>query len=267
MLLTALRQGAVVVRRAGWPTAGLVLLAALPDLIPTSGLPEGLQVLVFPVVGVLRTVLFLAVIRLLGAHRPEPVPPPPAIGDSGVRVVLHSVVAPVGDADRSVAIALRCAVALRRPALRLFGLSLLATLAAAALAFGLVVANGADASELDSRDPLLVVPPALLIALLIAFVAVADQRVALEGDPRVLLAAAHSVRIAGSSFGTVFGLILLSSASGTVGSLLPYGVDGLPYQLPRMVIGAVVQLYVVAALNEVYVAGPRADLLVDLPQT
>jgi len=263
MLLTAMRRGAVAVRRAGWSTAALVLLAALPDLIPTSGLAEGVQVLLFPVVGLLRTVVFLAIIRLLGAHRPEPVPPPPTVGDSGVRVVQMSVVAPVSDADRSVSIAIRHALLLGRPALRLFGLSLLATLAAAALAFGLVVANGTDATELDSRDPLLVVPPALLIALLLTFVAVADQRVALEGDPRVLLAAAHSVRIAGVAFGSVFGLVLLAAAAGTIGSLLPYGVDGLPYQLPRVVIGAVIQLYVVAALNEVYLAGPRADLQVE----
>ncbi|HVE63164.1 MAG TPA: hypothetical protein VNB94_05125 [Mycobacteriales bacterium] len=265
MLLTALRSGALAVRRAGWPTAGLVLVAALPDFIPTSGLPESLQVLLFPISGVLRTVLFLAVIRLLGAHRPEPVPPPPAVGDSGLRVVQRSIVTPVTEADRGVSVALRHAAALGRPALRLFGLSLLATLVAAALAFGLLVANGADASNLDSRDPLLVVPPALLIALLVAFVAVADQRVALEGDPRVLLAAAHSARIAGAAFGTVFGLVLIGAAPGTIGALLPYGVDGLIFQVPRVVLGAVVQLYVVAALNEVYLAGPRADLLVDVP--
>ncbi|HVE98723.1 MAG TPA: hypothetical protein VNA12_06035, partial [Mycobacteriales bacterium] len=90
--------------------------------------------------------------------------------------------------------------------------------------------------------------------------------VALEGDPRVLLAAAHATRIAGVAFGAVFALTLLATAPGAVGALLPHGTDGLPLQLVRVVVGAGVQLLAVAALTEVYVMGPRADLLVDTPR-
>lgn len=263
MLIEALRRGTAVVRRAGLPTALLALVAALPDLLPTADLPDTVQVGVFPVVGLLRTVLFLTVIRLLGAHRPEPVPPPPAVDASGVRTVTLSVVAPVGDDDGAVRVALRNAARLSRPALRLFGLSLLATIAAAALTLGLLAGSGTDAAELGSRDPVVVVPHALISALLIAFVVLADHRVALEGDPRVLLAAAHSVGIAGASFGTVFALTVLATVPGAAGALLPHGVDALPVQGARVLVGALIQLVVLAALNEVFVRGPRADLVVD----
>ncbi|HVE99445.1 MAG TPA: hypothetical protein VNA12_09725, partial [Mycobacteriales bacterium] len=177
MLLTALRRGASAVRRAGLPTALLALAAALPDLLPTAGVSDGAQVALFPVVGLLRTILVLAIIRLLAAHRAEPVPPPPAVDASGVRVVHASVVPPVGPADRAAGAALRNAARLGRAALRLFGLSLLATVTAAALTFGLLSARGTEVAELGSRDPLAIVPHALISALLVAFIALADQRV------------------------------------------------------------------------------------------
>ena len=262
-MLSALRGGADAVRRAGAPTALLALLAAAPDLLPTSGLNENVQLGIFPVVGLVRTILVLALIRSLAAHRADPIGPPPAVDASGVRVVSLSVVEPVGDPDRDVRIALRNAARLARPALRLFGLSLLATLAAAVVTFGMLSAGDTDVAELSSRAAVAVVPHGLISALLITFVALADQRVALEGDPRVLLAAAHAARIAGAMFGTVYGLTLLAAAPGVVGALLPHGVDGLPLQLVRVVVGAGIQLLVVAALNEVYVRGPRADIVVD----
>lgn len=263
MLFTAVRQGATAVRRAGWPAYAVALLAALPDLIPTTEDSAPITVALAPVVGLIRTVLFLGLIRVLAAHRDEPVPPPPAVDATGVRVVSSSVVAPVGEDDRQVRFALRRAMALGRPALRLFAISLLGALGAFALWAALCAAVGLEISDVGSRDPVAVVPLTLLTALLLSFIALADQRVALEGDPRVLLAAAHSVRIAGVAFAAVFTLVLVANTPSAVGSLLPHDVDALPWQGLRIVVGAWVQLLAVAALNEVYVAGPRADLVVD----
>jgi len=263
VLLPALRSGASAVRRAGWPAYAVALLAGLPDLIPSSALSAPVEVALFPVVGLARTILFLGLIRVLAAHRAEPVPPPPAVDASGVRTVTQSVVPPVGDEDRRLAIAMRRAALLGRPALRLFAITLLGSTSAALIALGLLGANGLDIEDIGSREPIAVLPVALLSALLLSFVAMADQRVALEGDPRVLLAAAHSVRIAMAAYASVYFLVLLAVSPGTVGALLPAGVDGLGYQVPRIVVGALVQLLVLGALNEVYVRGPRADLVVD----
>ena len=263
MLITAVRQGAGAVRRACWPAYAVALVAALPDLVPTSDDAAPITVALAPVVGLIRTVLFLGLIRLLAANRHEPVPPPPAVDATGVRVVSASVVEPVGDADRSVRFAMRRAMMLGRPALRLFALSLLGALGAFALWAALCSAAGLEIRDIGSRDPVAVVPLTLLTALLLSFVALADQRVALEGDPRVLLAAAHSTRIAGVAFAAVYTLVLVANAPSAVGSLLPHDVDALPWQGLRIVLGAWVQLLAVASLNEVYVAGPRADLVVD----
>ncbi|HVF20608.1 MAG TPA: hypothetical protein VNA14_10235 [Mycobacteriales bacterium] len=263
MLLTALRQGTTAVRRAGWPAYAVALLAALPDLVPTTEDSAPITVALAPIVGLVRTVLFLGLIRVLAAHRDEPVPPPPAVDASGVRVVSSSVVEPAGEDDRRVRFALRRAAMLGRPALRLFALSLLGAFGAFALWALLCAAAGLEIKDVGSRDPVAVVPLTLLTALLFSFIALADQRVALEGDARVLLAAAHSVRIAGVAFAAVFGLVLLASSPSAVGSLLPHDVGALPWQLLRIVGGAWVQLVALAALNEVYLAGPRADLVVD----
>lgn len=266
MLVPAVRRGASAVRRAGWPAYAVALVVGLPDLLPSSALAAPVEVAVFPVVGLLRTIAFLGLIRLLGANRDSPVPPPPAVDATGVRVVIKSVIPPVAEDDRSVRLAMQRAARLGRPALRLFALSLLAGAAAVAVWAGLVGASGIDLDEVGSRDAVGVVPIALLSALLLSFIAVADQRVALEGDPRVLLAAAHSVRIAGVTFAAIYALVLLAIAPGAIGALLPHGIDGLPWQVLRMVVGAGIQLVVLAALTEVYLAGPRADLLVDTPR-
>jgi hypothetical protein len=263
VLLTALRDGASAVRRAGWPAYAVALLCALPDLMPSTGAAAPVEVALFPIVGLIRTVVFLALIRVLGAHRTEPVPPPPAVDASGIRTVSLSIAPQTGEGDRRLRPALRSAVLLSRPALRLFGLSLLGTTAAIVIWVVIVSGSGLELDDIGSRDPVGVVPIALLSALLLSFVALADQRVALEGDPRVLLAAAHSVRIASVSFAAVYALVLLASAPGVAGALLPQGVDGLPWQLTRITLGAGLQLLVLAALNEIYLAGPRADVLVD----
>ncbi len=263
MLLTALRRGAFAVRRAGWPAYLVALLCALPDLVPSFESAAPVEVALFPVVGLIRTVVFLALIRVLGAHRAEPVPPPPAVDASGIRTVAVSVAPTVGEDDRRLRVALRSALQMSRPALRLFGLSLLGTTAAIVIWVVIISGSGLELDDIGSRDPVGVVPIALLSALLLSFVAVADQRVGLEGDPRVLLAAAHSVRIASVSFAAIYALVLLASTPGVAGALLPQGVDGLPWQLTRIVLGAALQLVVLGALNEIYIAGPRADVLVD----
>jgi hypothetical protein len=107
-------------------------------------------------------------------------------------------------------------------------------------------------------------------ALFMTFVFLATQRVALEGDNRVLVAAAHSVRIARMTYGP---LLLLTLAEPAVAAAGAFAVPGKHAPVARValvatvtvVVAAAVKVVVMAVANEVYVTGPRVDLPVADP--
>ena len=107
-----------------------------------------------------------------------------------------------------------------------------------------------------------VLPMGVLFA---TFVALAPQRVALEGDPRVLVAAAHSVRIARRSYGL---LLLLTVFEPLLDALSALALQGEHPPAGRIavvvavvvVVGSVASLVTAAVANELYLTGPRLEL-------
>jgi hypothetical protein len=194
------------------------------------------------------------------------VPPVPQVDEQGRRVLPPQRTGPpLADADRSPRVALRNAGLLWRPAISLVGLHLLVGLAAVMAAVALSGGRIVDYSPAAQR--LGVLP---LSALFTTFVVLAPQRVALEGDPRVLVAAAHSVRIARTAFGL---LLLLTAVEPLLDVLSALALPGEHPPVGRIaaVVGAVVVLGTAASLvttaiaNELYLTGPRLELAVDAP--
>lgn len=235
-------------RSAGWRALGLALLytPAVALGFTVAKLPA-LLVVAFAV----ENVATFAVVRLLGAHRPAGLP---QHADPSAR----RGVPEVGTADRSLVRATAHAVRLIRPALRLALVQMLVVFAALLI---VVALGGADlvANEEPTRHERLVVVAGSgpIVALLSAFIALTPQRIALEGDERVLIAVAHSVRIARTVFGTLLVLALgeplLAVAQAAFGG-------GVAVDIAAAVTYAVLQLVVVAARTEVYLAGPRLDV-------
>ncbi len=257
MLRAAVRGGLAAVRRAGLRGFGLALLTHLAPLPFLFLAPLATAGLIF------RTDLLLGLIRLLGAHRPEPLPELPQVEESGERIGRppHAV-APVGPDDRSARHALRMAVALLWPAIRLAGVQLLVMLTAL---LALVALSGGRAADLSETQQVLLVLP--LMALGATFLGVAGQRIALEGDPRVLVAAAHSLRVARFAYGP---LLLLNVVQPAIAGVALLVVDP-DHPTAAMVAGGgalfllsvLFQLAGTAAATEIYVAGPRLDVPAD----
>ena len=260
MLRTAFRDGLAAARAAGWRAYALALLGYVPVVAAqmTRNVVASLAALV------LQVVVALALIRLIGAARPVPIPPPPQVDEQGRRVLLAPRPGPaLSEDDRRIRVAVRHAFALWRPALTLTSLFLLAQYGALLTVLAL---SGGDALEYEPDVLLLAVLP--VSALFLAFLALAPQRVALEGETRVLVATAHSVRIARTAYGllllltvaepvvTGLGGLLLPDENPPVGQLLGIGAG-------TLVVVALVQVVVTAVANEVYLNGPRLELPVD----
>ena len=260
MLKESWRDALAAVRRAGW-RAALVGVGSYAPLVAAGavGHPYAL------VAGlVLHVVMLVALVRVLGASRPEPLPPLPEVDDQGRRVATPAKPGPpTTAADRSPFTAIRNAWRLLRPAVSLTGLVLLAQAGAAMLA---VVLSGGRLGDYGYAAQSAAVMP--LAALFMAFVALAIQRVALEGDPRVLVAAAHSVRIAKTTYGVLL-LLTLAEPLVLAGVVLASRGDDLPTSRVALVgvLGiaalSLAKILVAAVSNEVYLRGARLDLPLD----
>ncbi|HVF20900.1 MAG TPA: hypothetical protein VNA14_11760 [Mycobacteriales bacterium] len=260
MLATAFRNGLATARAAGWRGYALALLSYVPVVAAeASG-----NVAVAALTLVVQVVVVLALIRLLGAYRAEPVPPPAQVDEQGRRVLPPpNPGPPLGDADRRVGGALRNALRLGRPALAMSGLILLAQVAAV---FTIIALSGGKAVDYSATVLLLTALP--VSALFLAFILLAPQRIALEGETRVLVATAHSVRIARSAYGVLLLLTIVEPAVTSVGSLLVPDKDppiGLLVGVGSvtLLVAAVLQVVTTATANEVYLSGPRLDLPAD----
>jgi hypothetical protein len=255
VLRASTRLGLSAIRAAGWRGPLLAVVGYVPLVGLASVLPGAF------VVGLwLHVVVLVALARVLGAWRPAPLPEVPLTDDEGRRIVLPKKPGPpVTDADRSPVVALRNAFRLGRPALSLTGLFLLAGFAAGLAAVAL---SGGRIAEYSDNVQLAAVLP--MSALFTAFVVLATQRVALEGDPRVLVAAAHSVRISRTNFGVLLLLSVAEPAVAAAGTLAFPGDDVLrPGVAVTLAVAAAVKVLVTAIGNEVYLAGPRLELPVD----
>lgn len=234
MLTTAFRGGTAAVRRAGWRAALLALvvsaLTVLPELFALAALPVVL-------------LLNLALIRVLAAHRDTPVPE-------------HVT---VDDADRSPRTAVTRVGRMAFPAIRLALVNALLAISIGLLTLLLSGHAGDDLADLTTAEERqFAVGGGLLFALFSTFIAVAPQRIALEGDSRVLIALAHSVRIARAYFGSLLTLGLAEFA--IVG--LPFALldVGWPGAVAQAIVGTAVSLLLVATATEIYLAGPRLDV-------
>jgi hypothetical protein len=254
---TAFRDGLVAVRRAGWRAFGVALLSYVPVVLLGSVLGGALLSIGL----VLHVVVTFALVRVLGASRPSPLPEVPQVDELGRRVAPPLKAGPpLTPQDAAPAVALRNAWSLWRPAVRVTGLYLLAGIAAA---LTVVALSGGKFAEYSPSTQVVAILP--VSALFTAFVVLAAQRVALEGDTRVLVAASHSVRIARTAYGVLLLLAIAEPAVAAGGSFLvrekhpPVG-RVVAVGLGTVVLAALVKVLVTAIANEVYVRGPRLDL-------
>lgn len=258
MLRTAFRDGWAAVRAAGWRAYALALLgcvlAVAASAVPLLGL-----VAVVP-----QTIVLLALVRVLGASRPEPVPVPPQVDEEGRRVLPPVRPGPaLSEADRRPLAALRNAGALWLPALRLTGIVLLALIGGI---FTVALISGGRLTEYSPEVMNLTALP--VSALFLAFIALAPQRIALEGDPRVLVAVAHSVRIARTAYGVLLLITVLEPLVSLSAALVVPDKDP-PLELVLGVtsagalLAAALQVVTTAVANELFLRGPRLELPVD----
>jgi hypothetical protein len=257
VLATAFRDGLAAARRAGWRAFVVALLSYVPVVVLGSLLGGALLVVGL----VLHFVGTFALARVLAAFRTAPLPDPPQVDELGRRVLPPRVFGPrVTPADAAVGTALRNAWRLWRPAVRVSGLYLLAGVASTLTVLAL---SGGRFAEYGPTAQVVAVLP--VSALFTAFVLLATQRVALEGDTRVLVAAAHSVRIARTAYGVLLLLAVAEPAVAVGGSLLVPGKSPplgrvAAVGLGTVLLAAFVKVVVTAVANEVYVHGPRLDL-------
>lgn len=245
------------VARAGWRGLVLALLGASLGL---AGLPSPLDVLLFPVLALATTVIVVALIRVFAAHRPEPLPPLPIVDAEGRRVGRPQRVPLVDATDRSPGVALRRAAAVARPLLTYVALELLLLVVAVMLIVPFATESlGSDTIE-DREAFGIVVPVQLVAALLTAFVSLVPQRIGLEGDPRVLVAAAHSVRVARTTFGPMFLVSVGRTLPGLGAAALVAYDRPVAARVAVALIAVPVEMLAVAVLNEVYFRGPRLDV-------
>ena len=246
MLRSAVTGAVRTVRRAGPRALLLAVLLAGVEVAPTL-----VSVLLLP----LTVLLSLGLVRLLGAWRDDGVPPPPQVDDTGRRVAPTSVTPPVGEPDRRVRGVLAALPRLAPPAVRLAAVSVLLALGVVTITLGL--AGGISESPTAEEIRRVQLPFALLLTVTQTFIALAPQRIALEGDPRVVLALAHSVRVARAHFPALLAVesTLLLAALPTL--LFEVGLAG---RLVQLVAGTLLLPLVVAAETEIYLRGPRLDV-------
>ena len=261
MLRSAVPAGLATVRAAGWRPFALALLGYVPVVALDAG---GIDALVLPA-AVFQMVVVLALVRVLGAWRPGGIETPPQVDEEGRRVAPPPRPGPpLTDEDRWARVALRNALALWLPALRLFAILMLTVLTGLLTLFAITGGKVADAS-LDATSVALVP----IVSLFQAFVVLAPQRVGLEGDPRVLVAVAHSVRIARTAYGLLFALAAAEPLA-TVPIELATGDDTTvavkaAWAAGTIVVASVLHVVTTAIANEAYLRGPRLDLAVAEP--
>lgn len=255
MLIRVLREALRTLRTAGWPAVGLayLYLAAILIILPQPGL------LLFLGLAAQNVVTF-AVIRHLASHRGITAKNdgPALLTRGGQPVGAARRPGPVGIPDRSARHAVRNAGQLARPAMRLA----LLQLAAAFVMVTVLRAVGGESvvsgdRPTDGEVVRLLTGLAPISALLLAFVALAPQRIAIEGDHRVVLAAFASIRIAKTSYGTLFALSLAEPVL-VLGAVA--ADKSVPLRIAAIVVLPLVHLVVLAALNEVYAAAPALVL-------
>jgi hypothetical protein len=246
-----IRRALRAVRRAGPRAFALSLLAHLPAL----GLAFFAAGLLAVLSLVLANIVTFGLVRLLAAYRDHSLPTPPES---------PSVVAVPSDADRSPAYAVRQALRLWRPAVTLTGIQILCFATALLMVVGIgsidLTVETTEEAVHAARIAALGAWP--IVSLMLAFVQVAPQRIALEGDPRTLVACAHSVRIARKAYGA---LLLLAGAEiglAVAGLVLASPVAG----IALFATAVVVRPFVVAIGTELYVAGERLDVPADFGQ-
>jgi hypothetical protein len=240
-----LRRAVAAVRRAGPVAFALSLLAHLPALSLLL-LPNGALGVAALVAG---NVVTFALVRVLAAHRPDR-PAPPADGPQ--------LVPPVDDSDRRATAALRRAARLWRPAITLTAIQILffATALLMVVGLGHFDLSNASTEEAVHAARLAALGSLPVVTLLMAFVQLAPQRIALEGDPRVLVAAAHSVRIARTAYGALFVLAGTESALAVAGLVVAAPAVG----VGLFALAVLLRPFVLAVSTELYVAGPRLDV-------
>lgn len=259
MLIRVLREALRTLRAAGWPAFGLAVLylGALAIIIPAPG------PLLFIGISAQNVVTF-ALVRYLAARRgtaPKGDGPPmllptgqPKLLPTGQPKLPPRRPGPVSDADRRAGQALRNAGFLARSAMRLALVQLLGALGIVLL---LVAVGGSrvlpDSDPSQAQIVRLLVGLVPVAALISAFVALAPQRIAIEGDPRVILAVLQSIRIARTSYGTLFALSLIEPLL----FLAEVAADhSLPVRVAVIAAHPLLHLLVVAACNAVYAAAP-----------
>lgn len=259
MLRESFRAGFAAIRAAGWRGPLLGALSYVPVVVFAT---FAINFLVFGLI--LHAVVVVALARVLGASRPEPLPPVPEVDEQGRRVAPPPRPGPPATAaDRSPVVALRNAWRLGFAAARLIGLFLLANFGAYVVAVVLSGGRFTEESELVQAVAVM-----MLATLFSAFVALAGQRVALEGDPRVLVAAAHSVRIAKTNYGVLLLLTAIEPAI-AVATAVAAGSGEVPrgravaVGVAALVAATVAKVVVTAVSNEVYLRGARLDLPLD----
>jgi len=255
VLIRVLRDAIRALRAAGLPAVGLayLFLVIILVILPEPGL------LLFLGVAAQFVVTF-ALVRYLAARRGIPAKQdgPPLMGRNGQPLRIARRPGPVGAADLSARHALRSAGQLARPAMRLALLQLIGALSMVVIALS-IGGDNLIPSDRPTQAQVLRVMAGLVpvAALLLAFVSLAPQRIAIEGDHRVILAVFASIRIARASYGTLFALSIVEPLL----VLAEVATDDAPaLQIAAIVVHPLVHLVVVAALNEVYAAGPALVL-------
>ncbi|MEO6715571.1 MAG: hypothetical protein ABIM89_19390 [Mycobacteriales bacterium] len=267
MLIRVLVQAVRTVRAAGWrPVAtGTLYVVALAVVLPAPGLLLFVGMIAHNLV-TFALIRQLAASRGISAKRDVPTSPQAAAAatpnplspETPLAALALTRPGPVTEHDQDMRRALSSAGQLGRSGMRLAIVQLLEIM----LMVTVLLAVGGERVLPDEQptQPQLVrlmiglVPVSALIS---AFFVLAGQRIAIEGDHRVVLAVGHAIKIARTAYGTVFVLSLLEP-------LLVLGLvlagDSWGTRIAAAVGLVLLRLLVTGALNEVYAEGPALEL-------
>ncbi|MCA1824787.1 MAG: hypothetical protein ABR520_00945 [Mycobacteriales bacterium] len=237
MLASAISGAFSTLRRAGWRPWLLAVLSWTPVLLVAA-----FRAPAFAVVALLaQNWILLALIANLGARRQPPVT---AEHTATLRGSARRAVAQIRAGSRYTLLEMLAFV------------TSIGLLLALSRGNALAQAGTDDALQLTIAGQLARVP---LFALVSAFILVAPQRIALENDPRVLVAAAHAVRVARAHFGTVFAIALAEPAAILIGLAIHRGAS-IGVLASFVAVLVIMRTLVTATATEVYVTGPRLDV-------
>ncbi|MCA1825202.1 MAG: hypothetical protein LC640_13330 [Frankia sp.] len=237
MLASAISGAFSTLRRAGWRPWLLTALSWTPVLVVAA-----FHAPAFAVVALLaQNWILLALVANLGARRQPPVTAEHA---ATLRGAARRAVAQIRAGSRYTLLEMLAFV------------TSIGLLLALSRGKALAPAGSDDALQLTLAGQLARVP---LFALVSAFILVARQRIALENDPRVLVAAAHAVRVARMHFGTVFVIALVEPAAILTGLAIHRGAS-IAVLAGFAAVLIITRALVTATATEVYVRGPRLDV-------